>query len=246
MDCAMVGRSLPGKSAQTFQRVEQEELLDVGDGTLQEVAENLDEMQRINDVFGGARALTTHLFPRLFRHSGPTTLLDLGTGGGGIPLAIARWARQRQIPLQILAVDWAARNLAIARQSALRNDPIHLIQGDALSLPFLPGRVDYVISSLFLHHLHPDQVIALLRSAYALANRAVIMTDLVRGRAPALAFGLIAPWFARNRLTRHDGALSIRRSYTPVELSSLAERAGLPHARVVAHFPWRMTLVVDK
>jgi hypothetical protein len=61
-----------------------------------------------------------------------------------------------------------------------------------------------------------------------------------------MAFHAAAPIFARNELTRLDGALSIRRAYTPDELRSLAERAGLRGAKVYAHFPWRMTLVVDK
>lgn len=242
----MVERTLPDALSQVFQRVEQEELLDLGQGTLADAAENLGEMQRINDLFGGVRALTVHLFPRLLAHRGPATLLDLGTGGAGFPLAIARWARKKGFRLKILAVDWSARNLSIARQNTDAVDEITLLQGNALTLPFATGQVDYVLSSLLLHHLNPWQVVTVLRQAYSLAGRAVIMGDLVRGRLPELAFAAIAPWFARNYLTRHDGALSIRRAYTPAELTLLAAHAGLFQARVHAHFPWRMTLVVDK
>ena len=46
--------------------------------------------------------------------------------------------------------------------------------------------------------------------------------------------------------SRHSGALSVRRAYTPEELNRMAVRAGLPGARVFTHFPWRMTLVVEK
>jgi len=51
---------------------------------------------------------------------------------------------------------------------------------------------------------------------------------------------------ARHPLTRHDGALSIRRAYTPGELHALALAAGLPQPRVYSHWPWRMTLVVER
>lgn len=74
----------------------------------------------------------------------------------------------------------------------------------------------------------------------------MIMCDLVRGWLPLLAFRLVQPVFARHFLTRHDGALSIRRAYTPRELLDLAHAAGLPHARVHTHWPWRMTLVVER
>jgi hypothetical protein len=72
------------------------------------------------------------------------------------------------------------------------------------------------------------------------------MSDLVRGYLPLVAFHSIAPLLARNALTRHDGALSIRRAYTPDELAHMARQAGIENARVYAYFPWRMTLVVEK
>jgi len=68
----------------------------------------------------------------------------------------------------------------------------------------------------------------------------------VRGWLPYFAFKLASPIFARHPMTRIDGALSVRRAYTPGELLRLARAAGLSQARVVEHFPWRMTLIVDR
>ena len=121
-----------------------------------------------------------------------------------------------------------------------------LLLADAQRVPFPNHAVDFVISSLFLHHFPPEAVVELLRTGYGLARRALIMTDLVRGVLPELAFGLVQPVLARHPLTRHDGRLSIRRAYTPTELRALAAAAGLAHARVYAHWPWRMTLVADR
>jgi ubiquinone/menaquinone biosynthesis C-methylase UbiE len=230
----------------TGRRVEQEELLDRGRGTVHEVAENLAEMQRINDLLGGTRAITRHLYPRLLVHNGPVTILDLGSGGAGLPLTLVRWARRVRLPLRVLAVDWSRRNLAIAKRWVRPAPEIQLVQADARNLPFDPGQVDYVISSLFLHHLSPEDLSWVLDEAFRMARVAVIMSDLVRGWLPYLAFKLVQPIFARNYLTRHDGALSVRRAYTPGELDRLALRAGLLDARVYTHFPWRMTLVAQK
>lgn len=234
-------------------RVEQEELLDLGWGTPEDAAQNLAEMQRINEALGGARALTLHLYPRLLLHPGPATVLDLGTGGGGIPLMVARWGRKLNLRLRVMGIDLSARNLAAARKNILRNGgrvatspPLTLLRADALSLPFADGKVDYVISSLFMHHCSPALLAEILNRASRLARRALIMSDLTRGWLPYLGFKLVQPVFARSYLTRHDGALSIRRAYTPEELRSIAVRAGLSNARVYLHFPWRMTLVVEK
>jgi SAM-dependent methyltransferase len=227
-------------------RVEEEELLDMGQGTTRDVAENLAEMQRINDSLGGTRALTHHLFPRLLLHNGPVTLLDLGTGGAGLPVALVRWARRVNLPLRVLAVDWSARNLSFSARSTHGRPEILLVQADARNLPLPPGQVDYVISSLFMHHLGPEKLVEVLEQAFALARSAVIMSDLVRGWLPYFAYRLVQPVFARNYLPRQDGALSIRRAYTPGELSRLSVLAGLPGAQVFTHFPWRMTLVAQK
>ncbi len=227
-------------------RVEQEELLDSGKGTDQDVIENLAEMQRINDFFGGTRALTRHLFPALLQWDQPQTVLDLGTGGAGLPVKLVRWAHQTHRPILVFALDWSMRNLKSASNHSVEIREIHRIQANALHLPFKPGDIDYVISSLFLHHLSPDKLVALLRSSYQQSRHGLIMSDLVRGWIPLAAFKLIQPVFARNFLTRLDGEISIRRAYTPAELACLAQEAGLPKPRIYTHWPWRMTLVVEK
>jgi hypothetical protein len=227
-------------------RVEQPELLDLGFGSPAEVSENLSEMWRINRDLGGLRALTRHLHPRLLAAQNPITLADLGTGSADVPVAMVRWARAQGLKIQVLAIDWAARNLAIAQAHIERMPEITLLRADAARLPLPPHGVDFIISSLFLHHFTPAKIVELLGAAFAHARRGIIMTDLVRGWLPYAAFKLVQPIFARNRLTRADGALSIRRAYRPDELRKLAQAAGLPNAKVYTHWPWRMTLVMDR
>jgi len=227
-------------------RHDQLELLDSGLGSPADVAANLSEMWRINRDLGGFRALTHHLHPRLIAVKNPITVADLGAGSADIPLALTRWARTRGLQLRLFALDWAERCLAVARTRVREAPEISLLQADAGHLPLPLEGVDFIISSLFLHHLPPDLAVEALRRAFAHARRGIVMSDLVRGWLPYIAFKLIQPLFARNRLTRHDGALSIRRAYTPNELRELAAAAGLPNAKVYTHWPWRMTLVVDK
>jgi SAM-dependent methyltransferase len=226
-------------------RVDETEWLDQGRGSQADVAANLDEMWRLNRWLGGLSALTCHLYPRLSA-AGPATVLDLGTGSAQLPLAVAGWARARRRRVTMIGVDWAARNLRVARRHARGDGALQLMQADARCLPLAPHSADFVISSLFLHHFAPDALAELLRAAYAVTRRALIMSDLVRGVLPEMAFRLVQPALARHPLTRHDGRLSIRRAYTPAELRALAAAAGLPQARVYEHWPWRMTLVADR
>jgi hypothetical protein len=221
------------------------EWLDQGRGSPADVAANLAEMARTNRWLGGLRALTRYLYPRLQAAPGPVTVLDLGTGSADVPLAIARWARRHGCDVRLLALDWSGRNLAVARAHTAREPAVRLLRADAARLPLAPHSVDYVVSTLFLHHLQPEELIRLLRAASACARRGILMSDLTRGWLPLAAFRLVQPLFARHRFTRHDGALSIQRAYTRAELQALAAAAGLSTVRVHAAWPWRLTLVAD-
>ena len=225
-------------------RQEAPELLDQGAGSLADVRDNLREIWRMNRFFGGITTLTRYLYPLLRNQAEPVRVVDLGTGSGEMGLLLTRWAEQNQRQVAVTGLDFSARNLSVATPQA--QSVIHLIQADACALPFAEQQVDYFISSLFLHHLSPDQIVALLRDAYQRARCGIVMTDVIRGDLPLAAFRLIQPLFARNYLTRHDGVISIKRAYTPDELRSLSQEAGIVTAHVHQHFPWRMTLVAVK
>src|SRR5947207_6414288 len=92
-------------------RSDEPEWLDQGRGSSADVADNLDEMWRLNRWLGGLSALTRHLYPRLLAARAPCSLLDLGTGSAQVPLAIAQWAGAHRVVVRVIGLDWAARNL---------------------------------------------------------------------------------------------------------------------------------------
>lgn len=231
-------------------RSDQLELLDQGIGTADDVAVNLREMTRINRWLGGYRALTQHLYPMLRKaaHDQPLSLVDLGAGSGETARMLAQWAHRQPIRLKLIPLDLEMRHLTTVSTppKVTVSASIHRLQANALHLPFAAHSIDFLISSLFLHHLNPQQIMCLLREAYRCARRAVVLNDLVRGYLPLTAFHLVRPLFARHPITFHDGLLSIRRAYRPDELLALAHAAGLHQARIAMHFPWRMTLIIEK
>lgn len=225
-------------------RVDQPELLDMGAGSPEDTARSLADLWRINRLLGGVHSITNHLYPRLRAHSSRVTCIDIGAGSGEMAAAVARGARRFGVDLRMTVVDLSARNLALAQ----RHTPdIALLQADAHYLPFAGGTIDYVLSSLVLHHFTPEQVIALLRAAFESARAGIIMSDLVRHHLPLFFFRLTQPVFATSAITRYDGMVSLRRAYTPAEMRAFADAAGLKRFRVHVHHPWfRMVLVADK
>ncbi|MBI3029968.1 MAG: methyltransferase domain-containing protein [Candidatus Rokubacteria bacterium] len=220
------------------------ELLDAPPST-PDLEETLSDISRLNHWFGGARVTRLHLVrllgaPRAER----VTVLDVGSGGADIPIRLVRWARRRGISFRVIALDRERRILEVARRRAAAYPEISFVQADALHLPVRGGGVDAAISSLTLHHLEPDVAPGLLAEMGRVSRRGFVVNDLMRSR---VAYGLV--WlatrlFAWNRMSRHDGPLSVRRAYSAREIRSLAERAGVSPLRIVRHPLWLRLAVV--
>jgi ubiquinone/menaquinone biosynthesis C-methylase UbiE len=230
------------------ERVSEDELMDGANLDPAELAENLRDIRRVNRLLGGVSTILRHL-PVLLDGDPldqPASILDLATGSADIPLAITRWATRNGRNVEVVASDYSEEMLAIARRHIGDASGIALARYDARAVP-LPGkRFDVVLCSLSLHHFEPDDAVLVLKEMDRLARRGFIVNDLRRSR-----LGLAAAWLAarvttRNRLTRNDAPLSVRRAYTPGELAGLLQRAGIEGARITTH-PWfRMAAVKVK
>jgi hypothetical protein len=97
-----------------------------------------------------------------------------------------------------------------------------------------------------LHHLEPPEAVKLLREMARVAREAVIVNDLDRARPWLLGAQILSRLATRNRYTRHDAPLSVRRAYRPDELAALAKRAGLREgARLWTRPRYRYALVFE-
>jgi SAM-dependent methyltransferase len=225
-------------------RKDQSELLDEGEGSLDDLRASLNEVWNFNRFFGHLGSLKKFLQAGN-RHKA-LRIADIGTGSGKLALYLQQWAHSQPLELEVVAVDFSERVLSIARENLQNRPDIHLVQADGLNLPFAPNCIDFYISSLFLHHFSPEELIELLGNAYEKASGGIIMSDIVRGHLPLAAFRLIQPIFARHYLTQHDGAVSVQRAYIPEELKAIARAAGIKKATIYQQFPWRMSLVAYK
>jgi len=242
---------MPGLLTQwtaTPPRVEQPELLELGEGTTEEIRQNLRDMHRANRWLGGHAALRRFLLPRVRRaaSNAPLRLLDVASGAGHTPLMLAEWARRQRIALRIVALDASHRLLSVAREQLDPYAEISRLAADARELPFPPGSFDFAISTHFMHHLNPAELTSTLRAVARVCRGPIIFNDLVRSPASAFLFRCGAPLFSRNRLTLHDGLASIRQAYTPSEVREILDAADLPRARIHTHgLYYRMTVVIE-
>jgi ubiquinone/menaquinone biosynthesis C-methylase UbiE len=134
--------------------------------------------------------------------------------------------------VQIVALDFLARHLQVAREGSRDCPEITFVQADARQPPFTFAAFDFVISTLFLHHLDEGELVQALGAWAAVCRGTLVLNDLVRGRTPLVLFRNLAPLLARSEITVQDGLVSIARAYRPRELRQILQRAGLPAARL--------------
>ncbi|MDD5198333.1 MAG: methyltransferase domain-containing protein [Terrimicrobiaceae bacterium] len=220
------------------------ERMDVPQPVSRELEKDLANLATLNRVFGSHALVLGHLRRRLLR--GRTwRILDLATGGGDIPRAIASWASRRAIDVAIDAVDQQASTLEIARRLSATFDNITFHRGDIRD--FGDGQKwDVVLCSLALHHFSEEDAVRILRRCAALAQHHALVADLRRCAAGTLGVDLLTSVWMREPMTVADARTSVRRAFSFDEFAALADSAGwrgFGHAR---KFCFRQALWLDR
>ncbi len=207
------------------------------DGPLGEPATldgHLRDLRRINRWLAGV-SLSAAAIEAVAAHRAELTMLDVGTGGADIPVALARLARRRGRRLHAVGVDNRPEVLAAAVRARPPGgaDPIELHAGDARKLGYGDRSFDVAHASLVLHHFDPPVAVEMLREMGRVARLGVVINDLDRTRVGWLGAWLIGHFLTANRYTRHDAPLSVRRAFRAQETAAMLYAAGLRPVRVV-------------
>jgi len=225
------------------QRSHRLEYIDTGNYTADEYEDCISELRFVNRWMGDAHSLkATALRDVETKHLSSFSILDLGAGSGELLRVAATWARQTNRQFRGVGLELNERMAESILEESEHFDEISSVRGDALRLPFAKAEFDYVICSLFTHHLLDEQVVQVLREMSRVAKRRMFVIDLHRHPVPYFLYTTLGKLVLHNRLVRHDGALSILRGFKSDELFELAQRAGLPDIRVEHHFPSRLVL----
>ena len=214
-------------------RIDAVELLD---GPLDDpaaLAGNLRDLRRINRWLGGVR-LSADAIDALAAHREQLTVLDVGTGGADIPVALLAQAEDRGRGLAVVGIDSRPEVLAaavVAQPSVATTAGLELHVGDGRSLPYADGSFDVAHTSMVVHHLTPDEAVLLLREMARVARLGVVVNDLDRSRLGWIGAWLIGHLLTGNRYTRQDAPLSVLRAYRPDEMKELLRSAGLTPVR---------------
>ena len=218
-------------------RAQAEELMDADDLPVDTYAAVVGDLATVNAITLAARP-TLAFLRRIARPGEGLRILDVGFGDGDMLRRIARWAERKRVPVELVGVDLNPRSEAAARAHTPAGLPIRWVTGDYADLAGQGW--DAVISSLVAHHMTRPQLVTFLRFMEAEARRGWLVNDLHRHAFAHAGFPLLARLFGWHRIVRHDGRLSIARSYRPAEWPPILAEAGIAEARVFRAFPFRL------
>ena len=225
------------------QRSYELENLDKGSYTPEEYEGCIVELQRVNEWLGDAKALRGSLLKEIERQGLQSfSILDVGAGSGELLRVAAKWARETDRTAALVGLELNSRSVRAILEESVDFPEISSVQGSGLVLPFPDASIDYVISSLTLHHFDDNGAASLLHEMGRVAARGVFVIDLHRNPVAYFFYTTLGRLILHNRLIREDGALSILKSFTPDELQKLGQQAGLKNVTVEKHFPSRLVL----
>jgi len=177
----------------------------------------------------------------------PVRILDVGCGYGDLLRRIERWAKVREIAVELTGIDLNPDAAAIAAEASERSSVIRWMAADVFGYaPQQPPHL--VVSSLFTHHLAGADVVRFLRWMEGHARSGWFVNDLMRHPTPYRLFRLLAKAARLHPFVQHDGPVSIARAYVPEDWRRVCAEAGLHEQDVTirAYTPGKLCVMRRK
>lgn len=228
-------------------RVQEEEWMDLPTTSSGEFAEALRDIRWVNRNLGGTDSLLRTL-PSMIPAGSlrELSILDIGAGSADIPRALVDWARNNGHIFRITACDIHPVAVSVARELCADYPEITIVQADALNLDYAENSFDLVISSMFLHHLDPQQAVHLLNTMARISRIGFIVNDLERHPLAWLGIKTLGHLTGKGRIFKNDAPLSVLRGFSRTDLNRLKQQCQLNSLEIRHHAPYRWILVWRK
>ncbi|WP_066839794.1 methyltransferase domain-containing protein [Rufibacter ruber] len=233
------------------ERSTQPELMDDLTLASDDLRQNLRELEIINQWLGGHEVVRNGLDEILahpFLASFPENSLkvaDLGSGGGDTLRMVARWARQRRQPVELVGIDANPFMLSYSANLSQEYGEISYRQADVFSEGFAREQFDVIICSLFLHHFTDAALATLLAQLRRQVRVAVLINDLHRHPLAYYSIKALTQLFSRSYLVKNDAPLSVRRAFTKADWQRILAQAGIQQYRLRWRWAFRWQLVLS-
>lgn len=211
-----------------------------------ELRQNLRELEVINKLLGGYSIVLNALDKLDLPKDKPTSIIDIGSGGGDMLREIAGWAQQRKKEVVLTGIDYNRVMIHYAMEHSADYDNISYKQMSVWDEQMWQERADVVLCNLFCHHFTDEELVPMLKQLYVISNRAVIINDLHRHWFAYHAIGMLTSLFSKTYMVKNDAKLSVARAFTRKELEQLLHDAGIANYTIKWRWAWRWEVIIKK
>ncbi len=175
------------------------------------------------------------------------SIFDIGSGGGDMLRKIWKWTSSGEIQFTLTGIDINPWSKKSAEEVTPKEAPIKFETADIFTLS-QEQKPDFIISSLFTHHLDNDSLIKFIRWMNEQATHGWFINDLHRHFIPYFFIKWVTHLLPVNRLVKNDAAVSVARSFTAEEWWRIIDEAGIARDRIKIKwfFPFRYSITCKK
>lgn len=209
------------------------------------VHKTLHEIEFINRWLGG-NSITLNAVQRVLLKNKSKDIVhiaDLGCGGGGMLVEIAKLARKLDVKVKLLGFDANPNIIEYARADNRERSNIEFLCMDIFSQEFQSMKFDIVICTLVAHHFSNDQLSLLFSNLRSQANLAVIINDLERNPFAYYSIRILTKFFSQSSMVKYDAPLSVLRGFKREELQIILKKAQIRQYSISWRwaFRWELT-----
>jgi SAM-dependent methyltransferase len=230
------------------------ELMDFDVRNFAEFKNCLQQLEIIN-ILTFAYRPTKRWFQRIIKknNSAAISILDAGSGGGDMLRRIYKWHKKInqnsgfgvKPDIKLTGVDLNCWSAATAKQLTPQDMNIEFITADIFSLP-PQSRPNYIISSLFTHHLNDEELIKFLIWMDETAIDGWLINDLHRHFIAYYFIKFFTRIIPVNRLIRHDAPLSVARAFKLKDWKNLIDKSGIDQTKIKIKWFFPFRYVIEK
>jgi len=186
------------------------------------------------------KILRRRIISELKRYNPKGKLVDLGCGSGNLIVQITKHYPN----LDLIGVDISSEILELAKKRAFEsnlNEKIKFKIGSVEDLPFSDNSIDFLISSLSLHHWQ-EPIKALSEACRVLKQKGILLIFDFRRDARKFFYGLLK--FATKVVVPkalkeiNEPIGSLQAGYTPKEIRHLISQTSINNIEIVPCLAW--------
>ncbi|AKD56381.1 methyltransferase domain-containing protein [Spirosoma radiotolerans] len=230
----------------TAQRTSKEEIMDDFSLEGDVLRDALDKIAVINQWLGG-NSITLDGIKELIKDwpkEKALSIVDVGCGNGDMCRAVANFAKQEGLTVQILGIDANAYTINHARACSTGYSTIAYAVQNIFDDEFTAADYDIALCTLTLHHFSDKEILYLMGLFAKKARLGVVVNDLQRSALAYRLFQLICFVFRLNDMSREDGLTSILRGFKKPELVSFSEQLRVKTYRVTWRWAFRYQWII--